>query len=684
MATYCRECGHALEQRSAFGKTRGVCPNCGYTHFDDPKVAVGVVVEKDGGIVLGRRNHEPKLGCWSFPSGFVDAGEVPEDAARREVEEETGLEVRIDRLLGVYSRPASASSSSPTPARRRRHAERRRRVHRGRRLPARRPAGARLPQRRRHPRSLVLRPRPTELNGSHRHPERQLVLRPAFSSSSSRSSPPPAAAISPSRRPLPPLHRQHPPLLPQPPHPLPPSRPRRHRLERLRRFECADFSVPLDYANPARGELKLALHPPAGRNQANRIGSLLVNPGGPGGSGIDFLRGWSPAVPREISDRFDLVSFDPRGVGQSSPIVCGENVQELLALNPDPVTDAEWQTVVDETKAFTDLCKQHDGHDLPFYGTDNVARDMDRIREGLGEDKLTYVGYSYGTSIGQVYADLFPDNVRAMVLDGAVDNSLDADTRNLEQLVAFEAALNRFIDYCRSTRCFSVDPQVAIQTLIDRAEASPIAAPGEDRPLREGEVLWGLISSLYARFQWGGLANAISDALNGNGSRMLRLVDNLWGRNSDGTYDNFFDANSAVNCIDQRVDRNPDHHRQLSLDFAKQAPIFGAWGGYLNLTCALWDAEPVPLRTPRAAGAPPILVIGNTGDPATPLKWSSALSKQLESGVLLTNDAEGHTAYLQGDFCIEKTVNAYLLDLTVPAPGSHCGNAGIEPVPPLP
>jgi len=420
------------------------------------------------------------------------------------------------------------------------------------------------------------------------------------------------------------------------------------------------------------------------RNQANRIGSLLVNPGGPGGSGIEFLRNWAFAVPSQIKERFDLVSFDPRGVGESSPILCGENVQDLLALNPDPLTDAEWQAVVDETKAFTGLCKQHAGAALPFYGTENVARDMDRIRQGLGEDKLTYLGYSYGTSIGQVYADLFPGNVRAMVLDGALDNSLDADQRNLDQILAFESALNRFIGYCRATACFSVDPQVAIQTLIDRAEASPIPAPGEDRPLSEGEVLWGLISSLYARFQWGGLANAISDALDGDGSRMLRLVDNLWGRNSDGSYDNFFEANSAVNCIDQRVDRSPDHHRQLSIDFAKQAPIFGAWGGYLNLTCALWDAEPVPLRTPRAAGAPPILVIGNTGDPATPLKWSTALSKQLESGVLLTNDAEGHTAYLQGDACVEKAVNAYLLDLTVPAAGARCGNAGIQPVPPLP
>jgi hypothetical protein len=165
---------------------------------------------------------------------------------------------------------------------------------------------------------------------------------------------------------------------------------------------------------------------------------------------------------------------------------------------------------------------------------------------------------------------------------------------------------------------------------------------------------------------------------------MLRLVDQLWGRNTDGTYDNFFEANVAVNCLDQAVETDPDHHRTLSEDFAEQAPIFGAWGGYLNITCALWHGEPSPPPVPSATGAPPILVIGNTGDPATPLKWAVALSQQLESAVLLTNDAEGHTAYLQLSSCVDGFVNAYLLQLTVPADGAVCGNAGITPVPAVP
>jgi pimeloyl-ACP methyl ester carboxylesterase len=449
-------------------------------------------------------------------------------------------------------------------------------------------------------------------------------------------------------------------------------------------YQCAEFEVPIDYTDPDRGNFTLALIRLPAANPAARIGSLFINPGGPGGSAIDYLKAVAFAIPSQIKQQFDLVAFDPRGVGHSDPIVCGEDIQAMLALNPDPETDAEWQSIVDTTKSFVDLCVERAGDTLPYYGTLSVARDMDRIRQGLGEDQLNYLGFSYGTSIGQVYADLFPRNFRAMVLDGALDNSLSADERNLEQILAFEAALNRFMDYCRDTVCFSVDPQDAVQTLLDRTDAAPIPAPSADRPLTQGDLVWGILGSLYARFQWAGLANAISDALDGDGSRMIRLVDQLWERNDDGSYSNLFEANIAVNCLDQVVDRDPDHHRMLSQEFADQAPIFGSWGGYLNLPCAYWPPDPTPPPVPTAAGAPPILIIGNTGDPATPLKWSTALSHQLESAVLLTNDAEGHTGYLQLSNCVDGIVDAYLLQLEVPDEGTTCGNAGITPVPPVP
>jgi pimeloyl-ACP methyl ester carboxylesterase len=449
-------------------------------------------------------------------------------------------------------------------------------------------------------------------------------------------------------------------------------------------WECAEFAVPIDYSNPDLGDLTLALtRLPAG-NPDERIGSLFFNPGGPGASAVEYLRLYSVIMPVEIKQRFDLVAFDPRGVGGSSPIRCADDLPALVGLDPDPETDAEWQGIIDTMQAFADLCAERAGAALPFYGTQNVARDMDRIRQALGEDTLNYLGYSYGTSIGQVYADMFPTTIRAMVLDGVVDNSLPPDQRNLEQILGFEAALGRFIAYCDETACFAQDARTSIETLIQRAGEAPIPAASEERPLTQGEVVWGLVSSLYARFQWGGLANAINDALGGDGSRMIRLVDNYWGRNEDGNYDNLFDANIAVNCLDQPIDGDPDHHRELSAEFAEQAPIFGAWGGYLNVVCALWGADPSPLSVPTGAGAPPILLIGNTGDAATPYKGAHALSQQLESAVLLTNDAEGHTAYLQGSNCVEDIVNAYLIDLEVPEEGTTCGDAGIEPVPPIP
>src|SRR5262245_42906401 len=188
-------------------------------------------------------------------------------------------------------------------------------------------------------------------------------------------------------------------------------------------FECASLAVPLDYANPSGRQIELALIRQKAKDPSNRIGSLLVDPGGPGGSGVEFLRQWAPVVPRDIQNRFDLVGFDPRGVGQSSPLLCHDDIQKFAAIEPRPRSDAQWQSVFAVTKGFADLCAQRSDGILPFLGSVNVVRDMDGIRQALGDAKLTYVGFSYGTVLGQVYADMFPDKVRAIVLDGPEDLS---------------------------------------------------------------------------------------------------------------------------------------------------------------------------------------------------------------------------------------------------------------------
>jgi pimeloyl-ACP methyl ester carboxylesterase len=448
-------------------------------------------------------------------------------------------------------------------------------------------------------------------------------------------------------------------------------------------FECADYDVPLDYAHPEQGTITLAVKRLPASDPSQRVGALFANPGGPGGSAIDILSGWARNLPQSIRARFDIVLFDPRGVGQSSPLLCGDDVQKLIGLEPYPETDEDWQAIEDAIQEMAGQCAQAGSDILPFLGTESVARDMDRLREAMGDEELTYFGYSYGTTIGQVYADLFPTHVRAMVLDGAVDINIPADQRALEQTVGFEAAFNRYLADCKAKACLPGDPATQVNDLIAKSELSPIPAATGDRPVGPGELVFGILGSLYSKASWPLLTTDLNAALKGDASGLLFIVDSYVGRNGDGTYDNSSEMNTAVNCLDYVNSRDTAHYRQLAVDFAKDAPFFGPATGQLGLYCAYWQPDPKPLRTPRAPGAPPILVIGNTGDPATPYKWAVAVSQELEFGVLLTNDAEGHTAYRMGSGCVDDVVNAYLLDLTPPDEGKTCGSAGIEPAPPV-
>ena len=218
-------------------------------------------------------------------------------------------------------------------------------------------------------------------------------------------------------------------------------------------FECGRLAVPLSYEEPAGEQIEIALLRAQAREPSQRIGSLLVNPGGPGASGTNFVRAWSALAPPEIRDRFDIVGFDPRGVGDSTSLDCHDSVQEIAALDPTPDSPDEWSDVAETYRAFAELCALRGASLLPHLGSDNVARDLDRIREALGDEKLTFLGYSYGTVIGAFYADLFPERVRALVLDGAVDTSLTGEELAFEQAVGFEASLERFAADCRERDC---------------------------------------------------------------------------------------------------------------------------------------------------------------------------------------------------------------------------------------
>jgi pimeloyl-ACP methyl ester carboxylesterase len=442
--------------------------------------------------------------------------------------------------------------------------------------------------------------------------------------------------------------------------------------------ECAELEVPLNYSDPMGERLTLAVkRRPATGGQ--RIGSLLINPGGPGGSAVDFLDVFVSDASPALLARFDIVALDPRGVGKSAPLDCHSSIQQLAALDPSPDSEQEWTSTDAISKAFADECAQKHSEVLPHLGTRNVARDMDQLRVALGEEKLTYVGYSYGTILGATYVDMFPHNVRAAVLDGAVDLSLSALDRALAQAVAFETSLHAYFDWCDAGNdcawASGSAPADAFTRLSDELDTTSLPTD-YDRPLGPGEFLFGILMSLYSgEKNFSSISSALSDAAAGDGSHLLWSADQLIGRNLfDGTYSNSQEVMNAVNCLDSPV---PDSAglRADQARFEESSATFGLPLLTGLFVCAHWPAQPAsPLTVPKAAGAPPILVIGTTGDPATPFAWAEALASQLESGVLLAQEGGRHVAYLRSTPCIDETVDAYLLDGKVPEAGKRCGS----------
>ena len=458
--------------------------------------------------------------------------------------------------------------------------------------------------------------------------------------------------------------------LPAPPTPDP------LRFQRCGSFECAELEVPLDYAAPTGEQIRIAVQRrPASGGQ--RIGSLLINPGGPGGSGLEFLGGFVQGASAALLSRFDIVAFDPRGVGESTPLDCHSTIQKIAAVDPSPDSDEEWAAADAAAKVFADECGQKHGKLLPHLGTPNVARDMDQLRAALGDEKLTYVGFSYGTSIGAHYAELFPQNVRALVLDGALDMSLGALDISLEQALGFDKALATFFSWCESSasNCSWVDggsPAESFRALSAKIDATPVMTT--DRPLGPGEFLFGVIAPLYSGEDgYRALSSALTSAARGDGSTLLSFTDSYLNRKPDGSYGNIQEANSAVNCLDAP---GPDFAgiRSEAARFEMNSETFGLATLTGLLTCAHWPVQAQPrMSALRGTGAAPILVVGTTGDPATPYAWAEALASQLESGVLLTYEGEGHTAYLRSVPCIDDAIDAYLIEGKVPEDGQRCG-----------
>jgi len=445
-------------------------------------------------------------------------------------------------------------------------------------------------------------------------------------------------------------------------------------------FQCSRLKVPVDYADPAGATTTLALvRLPTSAQGADRLGSLVLNPGGPGGSGIEYARGAASVVSDQVRAHFDVVGFDPRGVGTSDPLQClpDDAVDTFLTTDPTPDDPAEVARLEDEGRALGKGC-QAAGELAAHVDTRSVARDLDVLRAALGDAKLSYLGKSYGTYIGALYAQAFPARVGRVVLDGVIDPALTSDEVNAGQAAGFEQALRAYVADCLAGDACplrgSVDDGVAqIQQLLARTDDAPLRT-GTDRPLTEGLTYLALAYPLYARPLWPDLSSALIKAFAGDGSAMLTLADAYAQRRPNGSFeDNANTVIYAVNCLDRPDTDTPADVERIAADLSRTSPTFGRFLAWGSLPCTTWPIPPVGTPGPvTAEGAGPILVVGTTRDPATPYAWAQSVARELSSGHLLTYDGDGHTAYRLGSACVDAAVDTYLLAGTPPQDGARC------------
>ncbi|MBW1601412.1 alpha/beta fold hydrolase [Streptomyces sp. JJ66] len=438
-------------------------------------------------------------------------------------------------------------------------------------------------------------------------------------------------------------------------------------------WRCATLTAPLDYHAPGGETIELALIRREASEPEGRVGSLLFNFGGPGGSGVASLPGHGDSF-ATLGRAYDLVGFDPRGVGASSQIRCLDDagIEDMLALDATPDTAAEEKTYLDQSSALGAACGREAGGLLPHVGTADAARDMDLMRHVLGDNQLHYLGFSYGTTLGGTYAHLFPRRVGRMVLDAAVDPTANTVAHLRHQTTGFQRALE---NYLASTGADPAEGSARLAALLEELDAKPLPASG-GRELTESLARTGIVAALYREENWPLLTRALSRADDGDGSTLLALADFYNGRDQKGRYDASAHAQRAISCADDSARPTPEDARGIVPEFEAISPVFGA---FLAWDAAGWCAGwPVAgaRETPdvSAAGAAPIVVVGTTGDPATPVEGAERMAEELggDVGVLLTYDGEGHGAYLGDSACVRGAVDAYLLDGDVPEDGTRC------------
>lgn len=438
-------------------------------------------------------------------------------------------------------------------------------------------------------------------------------------------------------------------------------------------IECGTLEVPFDYGAPDEGSFVLALK----KRNADKesIGPLLVNPGGPGFGGSFLAEDASYYFSQTIRDSFDIIAWDPRGTGNSTPSVdCVEEYDKYFSIDSPPDDETERQELIAGAQEFNDACAENSGSILPYISTIASARDMNSIRMALGVEKISYFGFSYGSELGATWATLFPETVRAAVLDGAADPNATSLEQGLAQAGGFDQQLSTFLARCSAdATCLfhnGGDAEGAFDRLIAKINEEPLVVSADRTPVTLGVAYTAVAQAMYGDYYWSDLEVALVDAQRGDGKGLLQLYDEYFQRKTDGTYGNELEAFIAISCLDA-YDRATIEEVDATVDqFVEVAPRLGANFAY-GYGCSLWPVQPVAPIDVNGVGAGPIVVVGTTGDAATPLASTRKMAKALEDGRLIVVEANQHTGY-GANTCVIEAVDNYLTKLIVPPQTLEC------------
>jgi pimeloyl-ACP methyl ester carboxylesterase len=439
--------------------------------------------------------------------------------------------------------------------------------------------------------------------------------------------------------------------------------------------ECGNIEVPFDYADPEQGSFVLYIKKHNAANPADRIGSMMVNPGGPGFGGSSLADDAEYYFSQDLIDRFDIIAWDPRGTGESTPAVnCVDTFDEYFGLDSPPETPEEKQALIDASQALNDKCAENSGTILPFISTKASAQDINSLRLALGEEKVSFFGFSYGSELGTTWATMFPETVRAIVVDGAVDPNASSIQEGMAQAKGFEGQLATFLKQCseRTTCEFhnDGDAESAFDKLVLDIDAKPLDVSKDRTPVTQGVLFTAVAQAMYSDYYWPQLSEALNAAQGGDGKGILQLYDDYYQRNTDGTYGNELEAFLAISCLDDPGATSAEEVDLHIEKFITAAPRLGGNFAY-GYSCALWPVKQADKVTITGKGAGPIVVIGTTGDAATPLESTRKMALGLEQGILIVVDANQHTGYGANN-CVVKAVDEYLIKLKVPANETTC------------